>query len=148
LVLNALLGRAFILWVELFSVNYLVYFGSTGIACKYGNLDTRTNISSTSDDTFHCDESTNLGCLDVSHSDDLLFLIFSGSNCELVVPLQVGRDLTFGSSISLSLHTICGCLLSSLLEVELSLVHDNFSGSQILFSEVDSRCRHVLIDDF
>lgn len=86
--------------------------------------------------------------LDVSHLDDVLFFEFSWGNSELVVSLKLGWDLALLAAVSFSLHSICSSLLPGLLEVELALVHDNFSGSQVLFSEVNCRSRHVLVDDF
>lgn len=60
LVSNTLLTWAFYFRVELSCVNNLINFISTHIASVYCYSDTRLDITSLSDNTFHLDESSNL----------------------------------------------------------------------------------------
>jgi hypothetical protein len=104
----------------------LIDFKSAYITSVDCNLNAGLDIRATGDYTLDIDELTDLLRLDVSHPLNMLLGILTMHDENLELSLKFRWQLHLGI-LDLAVEGIC-IVLQSLLEVELSLIHQNLEG--------------------
>ncbi len=131
--------------VEFSGIDDLIDLKTTNVAGIYSDLDARLNIAASCNDALDVDKAPDLLRPHISHPLNRLFLVLSMNDEDLVLSLELWRELNFdvlGYSCTIrSSHLGCG------LEVEPSLVHKDLKGRELVLPEVNSGLRHVSVDD-
>lgn len=138
-------------WIELFCIHNHVDFKTAQVTGRNSNLHAWLYIAGSGHNSSDGHERSNLLSSNLSEFSDVPFRSLTGYNHKLIMTRQFGWNYILCRSRILDLLVVnatLNLLLLNLIDIELTLLHQNVEGAEVFFFEIDCGLWHVVVNYF